>query len=69
MQGEVIPHNIVDLCTPSYIIIRIVMTLSSVNSFPGQCEGALSRSTEWPVRMTVLLSVSLMLRGKGEVGE
>lgn len=26
MQGEVIPHNIIDLCTPPYIIIRIVMT-------------------------------------------
>lgn len=38
MQGEVILHNIVDLCTPSYIIIRIVMTLSSVKSFPAQCE-------------------------------
>lgn len=38
MQGEVIPHNIVDLCTPPYIIIRIVMTLSLVKSFPGQCE-------------------------------
>lgn len=38
MPGEVILHNIVDLCTPSYIIIRIVMTLSSVRSFPGQRE-------------------------------
>lgn len=38
MQGEVILHNIVDLCTPCYIIIRIVITLSSVKSFPGQSE-------------------------------
>lgn len=38
MQGEVILHNIVDLCTPCYIIIRIVMTLSSVKSFPAQCK-------------------------------
>lgn len=38
MQGKVILHNIVDLCTPCYIIIRIVMTLSSVKSFPGQRE-------------------------------
>lgn len=32
------PFSTIDLCTPSYIIIRIVMTLSSVKSCPGQCE-------------------------------
>lgn len=43
MHGEALLHNRFMYALLLYIIIRIVMTLSSVKSCPGQCERGIVR--------------------------